>query len=1075
MFSAELSRARHLSRESMPYQHLQRPLQQGHSSNQSTYLPPDNRSVVPVVSEMGNTYSPSNFNPSLHTPSAFHDNAESGYDGTHQICYKGTMTISDGHGGGAVSHPVNTSTQTIAQERPAHESEASQYHAANPPDQVGADHNKFYPTPFIAGLADSAANFDPGQGYYFAAANPGNSQEGFIPAGPIPFFLTQAQQVDPSNADQEGNAPSQFILLSPALPNSTDKNGGEFENFKQMMMPLTPIQMYPASYFHGGVQGENKGTDGQHFAFSASDQNTVYHGLQPQEQDVNYPQNTSASDGTKRSLAPAGQEQAYFQPLAPLAVMQPQNSGFFSGWLATHPPVSMPSHPNEQKKTDGPEQYANQQKYYSEEVPPVQDPYMKTEKTQLPAMSQWVSSSHNQAFVVNAQQPANQWMDQHNTVQEQKKPFVQQVTTQPPMLQPNSTVHVSTSDTKASLRDQMPPLAPLQNTHTAKDKKATPAQAFSSLQDVDTSSENALPKASAISDRSKRFSRERLGANIDSPGIILPPMTPLTPALTPLIASVTGAGLRSTASSVKDENQSVSTSDNQPSEDNVFRFPPAYYSRHVDSKQELVATDSKMEDNQNGSEDAGDVSQATGTTQRSLPGDTGIMVSLSNVKPAPVLSFPPTFPDDAADSKPKTSEAHTDQQLQTPTAVLNTPTHQLTPHLSTPTHQLHTPNQALNTPTQPLNTPTQSMNTPTQAINNDDHSPIKRLMPVPASKKRKADNNDTDGKSPKQSRPDIAFDSLPDAAQVRHEVASESSSVNFLPKASKQLQSSSSDERIEVRSDDEDSSLAKKHVESTKSTTASEESSALSKTGIAKPVPPTFSLPSVNDDPPHTPHAQLNTPVFVPTSVVLGKMNAGLLRRGSVPDKGTASTPQYFTFMPSNTGLSSPMFFAPIHPKTKAFDSADDLNEKSKPSPLKRGNINLNLSSKSLSEDGLQTPSKIPVVTPSAIIGGGTAEAPQMFSFQDIRVCSTPEKNKHTSSNAESARQSSERQNNGSRDDSNKSEAKKFRLPSLVVDPPSDSENSSDTSRLSKASAIQNQSKLDVTDKSSPAKVSSVW
>ena len=1088
MFSAQLSRARHHSRETAPpaYQQMQRPVQHGHSSSQPIYMTPENGNVGTSGGEINTPYPVPSFNPALHVPNSFPENAESNYNPNNQGHYKGTMTVSDGQGSSG-THPPGISAQTSVHGRPSHEGDTTQYSDPHPPQHdASAGHSKFHPAPFI-GFADPGANIDHGQGYYFAA-NPGNSQEGFVPAAPIPFFVTQAQQMNPNNPEQDGNAPSQFFILSPAaLPNSSDINGGDFDNLKSVA--LTPIPMYPASYFHGGAQGEDKNTEAQHFVFSATDPHAAFHGHQASEQDNDFAvqQQTSSGDGGKRPYGQGGQEQAYFQPLTPLAVMQPQTSGFFSGWIASHSVPISQVHSSEHKRSDSSEHFESQQKYYGDEAAPGQGPYFKTENTQLPALSQWASA--NQPYANTPQQTNNQWMGQHNTPQETKKPFVQQPTSQTPVLQSNPSV--DGSDSKGSLRSQMPPLAPLQNSNAKQEQKLPDVHAFSSsLQNAEAAAENALPKAASISNRSKRFSRDRLGANIDSPGIILPPMTPLTP-----VAYI--PGLRSSSSNIKAENLSVSTSNDQPTEDSVFRFPPTYIGPHAaalrvqdlsnsnDPKQDLVVTSGeKLEESGKVTENA---SNATSSSTSSVSGDTGIMVSLSNVKPVPVLSLP-TFPDESSDSKPKTSESQSDQQLQTPTAVLNTPTHQLTPsHLSTPTHQLHTPNQALNTPTQPLNTPTQPLSTPTQVTSpsSDDQSPLKPLMPAPSGKKRRADSVDIE-KSPKQSRPESSIKTVREISQFRKPVdakpSGSSTSAELRQKASERPKPPSPVETIEVV-DDDDSDRDKALATSNESTTISSntsQSSASTKSAMVKRIPPIFSLPSGPDGHPLTPSSQtqLNTPVLVPSGVFAGKMNTGLLRRGSGSDRGVASTPQFFTFMPPSSGFSSPMFFAhldQIDPKFKqakgkpSDNCSDDSSEKHKSSPQKRVGMTLNLSSKSLVEDGLQTPSKIPVVTPSAIIGASMAEVPQMFNFQDVplphRASGTPEKSKNAKPALEKHESSS---------DAAAARSKKFRLPSLVVDPPSDNEDNDKPSSM-KISAAQNQSKPDQTDKPSPAKVSGIF
>ena len=1101
MFAGELSRARQYSRENMPgYPHLQRPLRRNQESNQPGFMPGgDGGPTGTGISAPHDLSYPhpdminSGFNPALHDPGGFHETSNSNFIPNDSARYKGTMTISGS------AHHANT------QARPAHDQDSTHYHGPGQPGEypqanLSKDDQGKSNAPFIAGFAEPGSNFDAAQPYYFAA-NPGNSQDGFMPSGPIPFLLTQAQQVD-NNTDPDGNQPpqfsgQQFILLSPALPNNSDKNGGEFDNFKPMMMPLTPIQMYPASYFHGSMQGDNKDSkawaaDPQHFVFS--DGNAPY---DSQEQDPNFAgQQQGTVDGNKRSQSFQGnQQQAYFQPaLTPLAVMQPQGNAFFSGWLA-HP--SVPVQPAAQVEHKGSsQQYANatnQQKPYNDEMNE-QGQYFKSEKMPLPALSQWASSAPSQTY-------PNQWVDQS---MDQKKAFVQQASTEQLTSQPNSNANASAVDTKASLRSQMPPLAPIQNVEAKPVQKLPNVESFSSSADnIDSAADGESVKPAAISDRSKRFSRDRLVANIDSPGIFIPP---LTPSLTPIIAGMHAAsGVRSSnASGIKAEDLSTSTAANQASEDSVFRFPPAYASSSkAEGSNQNEGTEKDLDkDSSQAAVPNSETSENKGHSSPSQPsgymstaaehGDTGILVSLSNVKPVPVLSLP-TFADENSDAKPKTSESQSDQQLQTPTAVLNTPTHQLNPslsQLSTPTHQLHTPNQALNTPTQPLNTPTQPLHTPTQVTSplsssvlapSYVHSPLQPLMPAPTGKKRKAENDDGD-RTPKQLR---SADSENESQTPFRKPTENLANDESLPRR-KQRQSSNHppSETIEIPDDDDDKPpmTSSKNSDVTSKTNAScsesivqSQTSSATKFSLLKRVPLVFSLVSSDNQPPTSSNpTQLNTPVLAPSSAMLaasGKINPALLRRGSASEKSSSSTPQFFTFMPS-AGYSSPMFFAHIDPmdpkfkqtKGKAVEgNSDDSSEKVKCSPMKRA-MTLNLSSKSLSEDGLQTPSKIPVVTPSAILSAGvSADVPQMFNFQDLPATSRnieKRKNAEKESNKQKENDTKEKEvkEKSGKKESNSGGSQKFRLPSLVVDPPSDSEDSKTKPNSSRSSASPNKS-----------------
>ena len=1066
------------------YSHLQRPNHQNQNSNQHLYMAAaesvQSSSAVLDSSGMRNIPHNANFDASLQ--GNFQESNSSNFNQTH---YKGSMTISGNQG-------ASTVTQSGAAARPMLEQgEPMQYQEAQSVQQPSfaqgkEEQGKFYPAPFIAGFPDPNANLDHSQQYYFAA-NPGNSQQdGYIHAGMTPLIFTQPQQADPNG--QEGGAPAQFsgqqfFLLSP-IPTNSEKGGNEFD-FKPMVMPLTPIQMYPASYFSSGVSNDNRdgkpwNAEGQHFALPTSEANAAYTASQEQEY-MNH--QTNAVDGNKRPQnVSLNQQQAYFQSaLTPLAVMQPQGNNFFSGWLATHPPIPVQQQPTslpiDEKGPPYVTAVSSSQHYENNANQVATDLLAKNEqryhKEKLPALTQW-ASNHNPAYCSN-QQTSNQWLN------EQKKPFVdhtspQQVATESQSVV--STTNVSSIDANASLVSLMPPLGPIQTSKAdsanAGSEKLPAVQTFSPSVKNDLQSESTSPKrAAGIESRSKRFSRDRLVASIDSPGL-LPPMTPLTPALTPsILASINASAIANTENSVsKTESESTSAAGegDQPSESSVFRFPPTHISRRMAALRFQGPTTDTAGD-ENGDKDqeknagTNDVvqSRSVGNQKAMTTQSTCTNINALGYVSAPVLSLPATFlSSEAADSKTKTSESNTDQHLKSP--MLNTPTHHLT-QLSTPTHLLNTPNQLPETPTQPLNTPTQPLSTPTQPLNtptqslstpssassstaltiHDEHSPVKALLPVPVGKKRKAENDgNNENRTPKQ----IRFHSqTTDTAEPKISKTSDAKDIHQKPDAGVVIIDDNSDNEENKTFVKVSSSVSANKFSTSESTLTIPATLSSVNSPSKKKVPPIITHHSASsDNVPTTPSTQLNTPVFIPSMLTPGgKLTP--LRRGSGSDKNSASTPQFFTFLPS-AGFPAPMFFAPMDqidpkyksPKGKASDNASDAADKVKSSPAKRGPLPLSLSSKLLADDGLQTPSKIPIVTPSA---GAAADATPVFSFHEVSVTGTAavstEKAKASASQAANSSKEPAKES-GAKDEKSTQSKVKLRPPSLVVDPPSDNE-----------------------------------
>ena len=1098
MFSGNVSGMRNFSDEStssFPQQQLQSQL-----PNQQLYLAqngnPANIGLLgnTELSSMSSNYPPQHAN-ALNTslqPAAVFQNANNAYNQTTDPRYKDNLVMNQND-----SNRRQVSSAAPERNPPETDPARTQYLESQSAHPVlpKSEQSKFYPAPFIAGIADPNANFDNNQPYYFAT-NPGTSQpEGFLPTGVTPLFFTQAaQQVESnSNSDPDGGLSSQFanqqfFILSPAaIPNSSEKNGSDYDNFKHMMMPVTPIHMYPASYIQGGAQNENQESKSQawgieasqHFVFSAADPNVLY-GSQA-EQDSNYPSNQAPDGAKKPQQFQTPQQQAYFPAaLTPLTVMPSQGNNFFSGWFtANQPPLntqlsvaSSGQNDDEGNKFGASQQYATlsnaSQSTFSAGSSaesqaaflPKQDQYYKPElpdHQSLPSVGQWASTSHAQIFSAS-QPPPHQWMDSSS-----QNVSVSHAVSSGQNLSSNT----SAVSAKATLKSQMPPLAPIDklpatNFEETANRSLPEVQTFSVALKDDKVGETPEPKPASISNRLKRFSRDRLVASVDSPGIFLPPMTPLTPALTPTLLAGIGAA-------ANPENLSAKAEENPPeeqSEKSVFQFPPSHVSRRIaalrvegapiDSADstKAAAASTVCEEKRGDAVSEGNDSEASKSAEVSSQATSKAvderLESGSNMKQALLLSIPPScWTTEASDVKPNTD------QLKNLSGTLTTPTNEPSPsNLTTPTHQLNTPNKGLNTPTQPLNTPTQPLNTPTDVISpvplsflsssDEKPTPVKPLMPVPSGKKRKTDTDSENADLPqKQTR----YGSLGSDFEQNQE--------NVSPSAERdesELSSGSVSIKKFGTNEDVDAFNEKTKIEDTNSNFSALKSSipdtdcSLVSTQIPiKVTPPVFSAPSTEA----VNAAPINTPVFVPSNAIL--------RRSSGADRPSSSTPPFFTFIPGSAGLPTPMFLAPV----EQFDSKPKQG-KEKPSenvgtdgqggssPMKRIPSSLSLCGKYLTDDGLQTPSKIPVVTPSVVLSAGiSSDAQQVFCFPQViphlyKSSGTPDKNKSKPEEADPDNalnpKPSEKSADGEKKVKSSNDDHRIRPPSLVVDPPSDTE-----------------------------------
>ncbi|CAK8675308.1 unnamed protein product [Clavelina lepadiformis] len=835
MFSGMRQNSAFVRDDGVVYQALQRPQQNEQTNNSQIYMASNqqenNTGLLPTANNVGRNFSGQNSAQAGFGQQSVISQNNNFYSNSQNVTYDSQVTQPN-----YISKTLNRASETMVQSIAAQQQLIRNNPAMQNTPHRGPEHGhyqeahsiqqesysqqgrlkdgqpKFYSNPFIAGSADPSGNMEHAPPAYYFTTNTGNpQQDSFFHAGMAPLILAQTQQPDGNQGEQDLSMPSQFasqsfLLLSPAVPNAHDKNGNytanDFENWKQIGMPLTPIQMYSASYLaQPGIQSEADSkniqawsADVPHFMFPVSDSNMALNQTCDQQ---NYNSNSTVNENKRQGFSQGGQPHQYFQPtLTPVAVMPTQGNSLFSnmGWFATQPSIAqsvvqdgevkkhcISSQPYMQSEMEMEE--TNQSNFY-ENKPlgqrqglecAVKDGYGQTTKAlPLQVVSQGMPSSQN--FVESSTQ--SQWDDARQVETQTHKPHYAQQQTMPTgsqsaqdisgnvqLLQNNQTSSsavaksvVNTKTTDASLPEQVN-LESIDVVSTANSKQTAPLEAGKSP-----------PRGAPIGDRSKRFSRDRLRATIDSPGLL--PMTPLTPALTPVIIPVIDSKLESTNSG-KEDSLSASSGKGQAMDSTVFRFPPAHVSRRVAAlrmqgqtmditKSEKSKMDKPINENQcettyeenktcvsdegRDQSNTADKSQKETTQSRgssisglkSLPGSLGsagslgyipetfmnpdshLLIAWPNEKSLPVLSLPSgSWCDDTVTNDANKCEGQADQHLKTPTQVLNTPTHQLTPSVSqlqTPTHSLNTP-QSVSTPTQTLNTPTHQLNTPTQPLN----------------------------------------------------------------------------------------------------------------------------------------------------------------------------------------------------------------------------------------------------------------------------------------------------------------------------------------------------------------------
>lgn len=310
------------------------------------------------------------------------------------------------------------------------------------------------------------------------------------------------------------------------------------------------------------------------------------------------------------------------------------------------------------------------------------------------------------------------------------------------------------------MEPQMPKLAPITSRPINKQGNSENTKTDGELQ------------CAPIGSRSKRFSRERLRATIDSPNIVLTPFTPLTPSMTPAII-IPDISEDENTDGVKEEgNTSASSTNSQPNDGSIFLFPPTHVSRrraairfqgHTVSAFKLdkiknpndspgtpgpfpVAAEPDSPNNPSMTDDSGVSSSTSSLSSRkdlsgksssekvkkkSTKGDKSPALTLRNLGGSGTASSSNVI----SKSKPPVFSFNTenwpdDTIMRSPTAEDNA--------LNTPTQQLNTPNSQLNTPIQQLDTPTHQLNTPNQDLNTPTESPIKALLPVPSKRKRES-------------------------------------------------------------------------------------------------------------------------------------------------------------------------------------------------------------------------------------------------------------------------------------------------------------------------------------------------
>ena len=868
-------------------------------------------------------------------------------------------------------------------------SEASQYSELQPSKQMQdtqADSQanvQMYPASFVANVDPSST--DTQQPSYYIAANPDHFQPDVYHTGMTPLIL--AQQLD--QTEDNSTIPKQsFFLFSPPPISDSDKSA---ENWPQFV-PLTPVQMYPSQYFQTGAltktQGQQQTSQAQ-FAPPAG---------------VEMTDSSENSNLTDQGNNPAYAQANQFPPNLTPVVMQADGS-FIPGWYASQPIGQT----HQAAATEG-------------------------EPPGLPDTREAGNYTESKPDAKNLQQPVG-----FIQVGEAPQQFFQ--------LQNFSAQTLNPQDVPGNAQE-LPKYAVPSDLQPAMGGLAYEQGESQEPEGSETSKPvDEEAKGAAICDRNKRFSRDRLGATIESPRVVS--------VVTPVAGVVADEGGKQSAVQ-------------------VFNFPPAHVSRRMAALRmegppvtiaEQIESKAIVNSNQT-SNAPGDVTKKAQGKNRAGPhsssGSIGyipddllqrndpLIIGLSEMKSLPVLNLPSAG-----------------WSNETVTVKADLSVHQKPQESGDKTQSLG-----------PAGVKTERQDS-TQIAQ---EAAVKSLLPAPMKKKRKAEDSNPRGvANQKQIRfhiftPSDFANGQVNVSQFRKPSVFASSAVGFTEGTKKRAQktvkkqSSAGAESVAVKGEtsqeggfatkQEENSIVNKQESSlpdvalTDAAIPKVEASAqppnteqyatppLKTPAVLKKLPPNVNVlvPSSDSSNAALP-MPLNTPVFVHSGKLLTPSAKPTyfcrVSPGQSFDKTPqSSTPQFFNFMPGS------FFFASIEPPGEAKKKLSKSSESSEESPankssstlLNRSHMTLNLSSKtSTNEDSLQTPSKLLVVTPSAMLS--TKLTPDMhpsFNFQELFEKRSPDE--ASSKNQPENANPTDKSESPIAGESPTAQLGEMRLPSIVID-----------------------------------------
>ena len=820
--------------------------------------------------------------------------------------------------------------------------DTSQYCELQPIQPDVSIHAGTEPAPFVPTHQDQPS--------YYIASTTDQHELGSYHSGLTPLFLAQAPDPDAP----QGNPPQSYFLFSPSTVNEGAKDG---ENWTQLM-PLTPLQMLPASY----VQN-NEG-----FVVPNSDANVEATAV-----------NSEAPDGNPTYLP---------SNLTPVAIMQ-SDANIFPRWIS--------------------------------------------------AQTHYVSNQFDKIPAVDSSTEANktQFQDGRQSV------AVELPTCEAPTSQVIFSQQLGTTTAMSSL----------QRSQNSEESSLTQTDVVPT-----SAADQPAPQGAAISDRNQRFSRDRLGATIESPCIVSlvnPPVVAKPPEVNDKV------------------DKQVEEKQDGGAQGGVFEFPPTHVSRRLAAlrMQGQPITSTGMQGQPITSTGMqGQPITSTGMQGQPITSSAGgkqhTSTSLAS-KQAHVNASPSKSLKGSLGSISEEFLQNQDSMIEDLSEITSLPI------LNLPSAGWSNDNITIKSSDPQVARTTAQENPPGSSDAEPTVVRDVKMQQAPVRKKRKADISSNVKTGPqKQIRfhiftPSDFANGQVNVSQFRKPSVFASNivdpdggaAVKRSKKISKKNQETTEVDKLCENKAEQEAKLGQTPADSevaqvsSKSDDIATSSLQIQATSASMPTPPLLTpallknLPSnikVMLPPDSSTSVPLNTPVFLHSGALMtpsGKLNSAAffcrVSPGQSLSSERSSTPQFFNFMPS---AGYPLFLTPadsVETKPKSSKSSESSDD-SPVIPLKRSHMTLNLSNKTpSSDDTLQTPSKILVVTPSAMLNSNklTPDGPPLFSFQEMLEKSYLE---------EGSNKIIKEKEGETPCATTKSDLEKSHVPSIVVESPSDSGKSSE-------------------------------